>query len=190
MIKGYKFMRNLVLILITLAFSGCIVTTVNPLYSPDKREVVFKKKLLGTWGSDSSDMLFTFKRSDKKVYDLVLEDKPSGETLNFETHLVKLKRKYFLDINMSGLDKQRDKDGKHLIMRVFIKRNTLRIMAFTGDFYFEWAVGILKFADLLNSKSSLVYANDTKSLQEYVLSCINVHGAFQSEKLFSRIDNI
>jgi hypothetical protein len=52
-------------------------------------------------------------------------------------------------------------------------------MACTSHLYFDWSGDMFKVAELLNFKSSLVYANDTKSLQKYVLSCSNVHGAFK-----------
>jgi hypothetical protein len=78
---------------------GCLpVMSLHPLYTKEKKEVVFENKLLGTWVDDSNS-IWDFKRADanENAYKLTFTDK-EGKKGSFVAHLVKRENKLFLDV--------------------------------------------------------------------------------------------
>jgi len=81
---------------------GCVpVLSLHPLFT--EKDVVFDKKLLGTWVDDpnSPKITWEFKRADanENAYRLIFSDDEGGKGL-FVAHLVKLKDKLFLDVHL------------------------------------------------------------------------------------------
>ena len=78
---------------------GCVpVLSLHPLYT--KENVIFKQELLGTWADPNSPgTTWQFKRADKdkNIYKLVFSDEDGRKGL-FDTHLVELKGRLFLDL--------------------------------------------------------------------------------------------
>ena len=92
--------RKLLFYVLAGLMCGCVpVISLHPLYT--KENVVFDKKLLGTWADDPNEpeVTWQFESADeaKKSYNLVFtgEDGLKG---SFVVHLVKLKDSLFLDI--------------------------------------------------------------------------------------------
>jgi len=86
--------------LLAALLCGCVpVMSLHPLFN--EKDVVFDKKLLGTWVDDpnSPETTWEFKRADTNdnAYCLIFSDKEGKKGL-FVAHLVKLKDKLFLDI--------------------------------------------------------------------------------------------
>lgn len=84
---------------------GCVpVMSLHPLFN--KKDVVFDKKLLGTWVADpnSPENTWEFKRVDanENAYRLIFSYEEGKKGL-FVAHLVKLKDKLFLDVCPAGL---------------------------------------------------------------------------------------
>ena len=100
---------------------GCIpVMSLHPLYTEE--DVVFEKKLLGTWVDDSNETTWEFKRivedsnissglgefrfrdpdESEKAYELVYSSS-DGNKGSFFAHLVKLNNRFFLDVYPSQL---------------------------------------------------------------------------------------
>ncbi len=91
--------KKLLFYLLVVLMGGCVpVLSLHPLYT--KENVVFKQELLGTWADPNSPgTTWQFKRADKdqNVYKLVFSDEDGRKGL-FDTHLVKLKGRFFLDL--------------------------------------------------------------------------------------------
>ncbi len=92
--------RKLLFYMLAALMGGCVpVMSLRPLYT--KENVVFDKKLLGTWVDDPNkpEVTWQFKSIDKpkNAYKLILtgEDGMKG---SFVAHLVKLQDKLFLDV--------------------------------------------------------------------------------------------
>jgi len=97
--KTKKFLFYLLAVLL----GGCIpALSLHPLYT--EKDVVFDKKLLGTWVQDDSNNTWEFKHPDesKKAYGLVFCDE-EGKKGSFVAHLVKLENRLFLDVYPSEL---------------------------------------------------------------------------------------
>ncbi len=94
-----------VIVAISVLCSGCVVQSVNPLYSPDNKEVVFDQSLLGIWGEEEGKWSYTFTRPGRetdefkeKVYVLICKDKRENIPAEFRARLVKLGDYLFLDV--------------------------------------------------------------------------------------------
>ncbi|UCE48694.1 MAG: hypothetical protein JSW47_00825 [Phycisphaerales bacterium] len=92
--------RKLLFYVLAGLMGGCVpVVSLHPLYT--KENVVFDKKLLGTWVDDPNkgEVTWQFKSVDepKKAYNLVFTD-DKGLKGSFVAHLVKLGDDLFLDI--------------------------------------------------------------------------------------------
>lgn len=92
--------RKLLFYMLAALMGGCVpVMSLRPLYT--KENMVFDKKLLGTWVDDPNEPEITwqFKSTDepKNAYKLIFtgEDGMKG---SFVAHLVKLQDKLFLDV--------------------------------------------------------------------------------------------
>ena len=92
--------RKLLFYVLAGLMGGCVpVVSLHPFYT--KENVVFDKKLLGTWVDDQNepDTIWRFESIDepKNAYKLIFtgEDGLKG---SFVTHLVKLKDHLFLDV--------------------------------------------------------------------------------------------
>jgi len=91
--------KKVLFYLLAAFLGGCIpVVSLHSLYT--KEDVVFEKKLLGTWVDDPNkgDTVWEFKRDEanENAYRLIFSDKEGKKGL-FIAHLVKLKDKLFLD---------------------------------------------------------------------------------------------
>jgi hypothetical protein len=107
MLKGERKMntRKLLFYMLAALLGGCVpVMSLRPLYT--KENVVFDKKLLGTWVDEPNEAEITwqFKSIDepKNAYKLIFtgEDGMKG---SFVAHLVKLQDRLFLDVYPSEL---------------------------------------------------------------------------------------
>ena len=97
--------RKLLFYMLAALLGGCVpVISLHPLYT--KEDVVFDKKLLGTWVDDPNEAETTwqFKSIDKpeNAYKLIFTDE-DGLKGSFVAHLVKLQDKLFLDVYPSDL---------------------------------------------------------------------------------------
>lgn len=96
--------RTPIFIILLLSFifiSGCIVRSLNPLYT--EKDIIFDPELLGIWGDPNDEKIkWEFTRSNKNAYKLVHTDE-QGDKAEFEVHLVKLGSHKFLDIYLTSL---------------------------------------------------------------------------------------
>ena len=107
MLKGDRKMntRKLLFYVLAALMGGCVpVMSLRPLYT--KENVVFDKKLIGTWADDPNepDITWQFKSIDEpnNAYKLIFTD-DEGLKGSFVAHLVKLQDKLFLDVYPSEL---------------------------------------------------------------------------------------
>jgi len=96
--------KKLLFYLLAVLLGGCVpVMSLHPLYT--EKDIIFEKKLLGTWVDDPNnpETTWEFKRFDEqeeaaeKAYKLIFSDN-EGRKGSFVAHLIKLDNKLFLDI--------------------------------------------------------------------------------------------
>src|SRR5207249_4498964 len=79
---------------LTMALTGCVVTSVYPFYTNEN--LIFETKLLGSWNSASAPKeRWTFTRAGGTSYKVALMN---NSTNSYEAHLFKLDGQMFLDL--------------------------------------------------------------------------------------------
>lgn len=90
--------KKLLFYLLAALLGGCVpVMSLHSLYTEE--DVVFERKLLGTWVQDTNETTWEFKcpNEPKKTYELIFSDN-NGKKGSFDAHLTKLENKLFLDV--------------------------------------------------------------------------------------------
>ncbi|MDI6784877.1 MAG: hypothetical protein QME64_12395, partial [bacterium] len=87
-------LKTMLLLSFVLWISGCIVTSLNPLYDSEK-DLVFDPALVGMWSSDEKDT-FSFIEDGKNRYACTITSDSIAN--NFEAHIVQLGKYRFLDL--------------------------------------------------------------------------------------------
>ncbi len=132
-------------VLALLVLTGCLSTSLNPLYT--KADLIYDATLLGTWADkddpDSDKWVFT--KSGDLEYELTVTPK-DGKTGKFETRLLKLDDTLFLDIcpRESVIEKASDNETerfllirRHMFMKVKLARPQLRLETMQLDWLKE-----------------------------------------------------
>ena len=195
--------RKLLFYMLAGLMGGCVpVISLHPLYT--KENVVFEKKLLGTWVDNPNEPKVTwqFESADepKKTYNLVFtgEDGLKG---SFVVHLVKLGDDLFLDIFPSeapwDLDDPNESKWPYnsLFMipaHTFVKVDTLapklklRLMLETQlEKLLEENPEAIAHVEV---KDRSVLTASTKELQEFVLKYAETDKIFTDEIILERKD--
>ncbi len=166
-----------IIIVVAALCTGCIVQSKNPLYSPDKKDVVFLPALLGTWYDEDGMTTMIFERSGEKSYSMTIEEEkeePEGVS-EFEVHLVQLGDFLFLDMDTSPLikkNKPTDKDiQRHMFGRIWIEGDTLRLAGLDADWFRDHREEFGIEHELIEEDrhKTVVLTADTPGLQRFIL---------------------
>ncbi len=87
--------RPLLIMALALVASGCTLRSIEPLYSEDT--LVFDRRLLGSWQSDSGEESLLFVRGDDGVYELIHAG-DDGATSRYVVHMARIGDELYLDI--------------------------------------------------------------------------------------------
>src|SRR6267378_3735749 len=181
-----------------LLFAGCIVTSINPLYT--EKDLVFDPALVGTWSEGEGKGTWALEKAGEKKYKLLHTDE-KGRTGEFAAHLVKLGKYQFLDLYL--LDPGEKEEWQinelaslaiimrpgHLFFKVSQIQPALQVSALSED----WLNKLLekepkaiqheqiKFgSDNTNDFRNVLTAN-TQDLQKFILKYADSKEAFGDE---------
>lgn len=182
---------GLALVLVT----GCIVTSVNPLYT--EKDLVFDPALVGAWAEADGKNTWAFEKAGEKKYKLLHTDE-NGRTGEFEAHLLKLGKYQFLDLHLVDPGEKEEwqinelaavamimRPG-HLFLKVSQVQPTLQLSALHED----WLNKLLEknpkairheriqFGSDNSKDSRNVLTAETKDLQKFVLKYADSEEAF------------
>ena len=192
--KTKKFLFYLLAVLL----GGCVpVMSLHPLYT--EKDVVFDKKLLGTWVQNDSNNTWEFKYPDesKKAYGLVFCDEEDKKG-SFVAHLVKLRNRLFLDVYPSKFPGEQGSNEPEweynmlffLPVHTFIKIESIEPqlkMRLTDDDEMEKLLkedpNAVKY-ELADDK--LILTASTKELQAFVLKYADDSRVFSDAIVYSR----
>lgn len=93
-VKRRTVMLACVLVVLAVLSGGCLVTSLNPLYTD--KDIVYEPSLVGTWRGDNDKETWMFAQDGEKGYSLTIIDDESSA--KFEAKLLKLEGRLFLDI--------------------------------------------------------------------------------------------
>ena len=195
--------RKLLFYMLAALMGGCLpVISLHPLYT--KEDVVFDKKLLGTWVDDANEPETTwqFKTIDKpeNAYKLIFTD-ADGLKGSFVGRLVKLQGRLFLDVYPSELPWDPDDPNK-----VEWPHNSYFLIPAHTFIRVDWAGRRLKMRLILESQLKELLKEDrdaiefavvedrhiltasTKELQAFVLKYADGDKLFTDEVVLERKD--
>jgi len=182
---------GLALVLVT----GCIVTSVNPLYT--EKDLVFDPALVGAWSEDNDENTWAFEKTGEKKYKLLHTDE-KGRTGEFEAHLLKLGKYQFLDLHLIDPGEKEEwqinelaavaiiRRPGHLFFKVTQIQPTLQLSALHED----WLKKLLEKDPKAIQHERIQFGSDntndcryvltagTKALQKFVLKYADSEEAF------------
>ena len=178
-----------------LLVTGCIVTSVNPLYTG--KDLMFDPALVGAWSEGEGKDTWAFEKAGEKKYKLLHTDE-KGRTGTFEAHLLKLGKYQFLDLHLVDPGEKEEwqinelaalamimRPG-HLFFKVSQIQPTLQLSALHED----WLKKLLEkdpkaiqheriqFGSDNTNDCRYVLTAETKALQEFVLKYADSAEAF------------
>lgn len=179
-----KIFKVLFLFTISIAFSGCIVASLNPLYDSDK-QLVSEPAIVGTWASDDKD-IFTFVEDGKNKYECTITSDSIAN--NFEVHLVQLGKDRFIDLYPKELDKKQNAINLyyalhivpvHSFSKIWIKDDQLYVSMLNLD-WMKKQIELKKIKiPYHESDGIIVLTGPTKQIQNFVLKYASDTAAFE-----------
>ena len=196
--------KKVLFYLLAALLGGCVpVMSLHPLYT--EKDVVFEKKLLGTWVDDpnSPETTWEFNRIEEpnNAYNLLFSDE-EGKKGSFVAHLVKLQNRLFLDVYPSELpSKIEDPNKLELPFNSFflIPAHTFLKIDFKGPKLKMWITNDGDMKKLLEEEPNavkhtfiedkLILTAPTKQLQNFVLKYAEDKRVFKSVIVLGRKKN-
>ncbi len=183
-----------------LILAGCLVPSVNPLYT--EKDLIFDPALVGAWGEAGSEDRNTFARDGEKGYTWTSQDKESTNV--FRAHLLKLGEHRFLDAVLTATSDEWKGIGRasvvvrpvHLFFKVEMEKSTLRIRALNV----EWVEKLLKDnpkviaherihePDVHEEHGRVMLTASTAELQKFVLKYVEEPKGFTEGNAWLRIE--
>ncbi|HYT62185.1 MAG TPA: hypothetical protein VEL06_18540 [Haliangiales bacterium] len=184
-----KKLTMLSLLATAFIISGCLPTSINPLYTD--KDLVFDPALIGVWREkDDSKETWKFEPAGEKGYQFVYTD-DEGKSGRFEAHLLKLGDARFLDFfpDESGLEEMnRSAFYKFHFLRThsFLKVSQIEPALQMTPLDLKWlreflgknpkAVRHEKIGE--GDDAQIVLTAPTPELQKFVLKHLKSEGAF------------
>ncbi len=119
--------KLLALICLGIFVSGCLVSSINPLYT--SKSIKYNKKLIGSWAGEENTFLFE-RHGKEKAYDMTISD-DQGNRSKLLARLVKLGKYQFLDLTAANKDTA--ELGMFGLLHFFKEKPTHSFMKFNLD---------------------------------------------------------
>jgi hypothetical protein len=174
-----------------LSLTGCIVTSVNPLYT--QKDLVFDPALIGAWSEGEGKGTWVFEKAGEKKYKLLHTDE-KGRTGEFEAHLLKLGKYQFLDLHLRDPGEKEEWQINELaavaiIMRpghLFLKVSQVEPVLQVSPLSEDWLNKLLEKDSKAIQHEKIQFGSDarnvltasTKELQKFVLKYAESTDAF------------
>jgi hypothetical protein len=185
-------MKKTLLVLISVvlcAVTGCIPTSINPLYTGE--DLVFDPALIGVWrGEGDAKETWAFEKAGDKDYKFVYTEE-DGKTGQFEAHLLKLGTTRFLDFfpDESGIEEM-NRSGfykVHLLRtHSFLKVTQIGPALQMAPLDLKWLREFLgKYPNAIRHQkigegddAQIVLTGSTPELRQFVEKHLKTEGAF------------
>jgi len=185
--------------MLAVVVGGCVpVVSLHPLYTEE--DVVFEKKLLGTWVQDNDKTTWEFKTIDEpqNAYKLIFSD-DEGKKGSFVARLVKLQNRLFLDVFPSELPWEPEDPNKmdwpynswflvpaHTFMKIDSIEPQLKMRLALESKIEELLKEDPKAIKHVVIEDRLVLTASTKELQAFVLKYADGDKVFADETVLDR----
>jgi hypothetical protein len=190
--------KNLPLLLIILTLTGCInlddinldfkfPVSLYPLYTD--KEIIFVRGLLGNWEMEDSDEIVRFDKFGEKAYEIsLIED--GKIAVAFESHLLKLDNRSYLDISPAPPDVNSDNPqnplllSTHMFAKIKVAEPNLQVQFFFVPEAVEKDPNFLKHEMV---DSFIVLTVSTKDLQDFIKAHADDKELFGDPSVFKRV---
>jgi hypothetical protein len=178
-----KIFKAIFLFTIIIAFSGCIVASLNPLYTD--KDLVSDPAIVGTWG-DNEKNTFTFVEDGKNKYECTITSDSIAN--NFEAHLVQLGKNRFLDLYPKDLDEKQNAINLyyrlhmvpvHSFSQIWFKNDQLYVSLLNLDWMKKQIEQNKIKIPYHESDGIIVLTGPTKEIQNFILKYANDTMAFE-----------
>jgi hypothetical protein len=184
-----KSIKLLLLFLVIAAMSGCVVRSLQPLYT--EKDLVFKPELVGKWTQPEAkpEEYWQFDKATENSYKLIF--KGEDGTAEFDVHLVKLKNNLFLDFLPAGLKEGNDFYRFHFIeshsfARIWIEKDSFRMSVLNYDWFSKMIdKGKIKISHEKVDDNIIVTAS-TEGLQKMLIKYADDKEAFPEGSPWNR----
>lgn len=169
---------------ICVLFIGCPARSLSPLF--DEKDAVFSPTLVGMWKNIKEDEVLTFLKSGEKSYDVIDREK-NGDISTYKVQLGQLRKYWFVDLYSESCKDRYDVLPVHLIWRIWIDNDTLRLASLEGD----WLKQMIdtKRLDIPHAlqDGDVILTASTEELQQLVLRYADDDKAFPEQDVFVRM---
>ncbi|MCE5248686.1 hypothetical protein LLG96_00550 [bacterium] len=180
----------LAIAVLALAFfsGGCLVTSLNPLYTD--KDIVYEESLVGSWRSDSDKETWMFEKEGKNAYTLFIFDKETSG--KFEVKLIRLGGWLFIDMFPAepenvNLYYYLHTIPTHSFIKVSIEDNTLKLAFMELEWFQERIkngtdIG-LQYVTRQDESDMVLLTAPTDQLQAFVMKHADNDSLFKFEEL-------
>ncbi len=171
---------------LTVAITGCVVTSVYPFYF--EKDVAFEQALVGDWkNADKPDEHWKFEQANGGGYRVTGESQ--GHTTLFQGHVFKLHGQTFLDLTSGGWkeDIQPEPVPSHFLAHIVQLTPTVKLLPLRYDWLKELLAkdpkAIRHLAIQTGEKPEdrrIVLTADTAELQRFIVKHLATPGAWEA----------
>jgi len=172
--------RLIALAAIAALCAGCIVVSLQPVYSDDA--IVFEEGLVGQWQNADDRTSVSIERGEWRAYKVVYTERST--VIAFQGNLTRIGEALFLDLTQArGVDEGPYLVPVHGIYRVELEGDTLCASALDYE-WFTHAMALKKVTAALDSRRNVTLAASTLQLREWLAHAPDA--AFAAPMTFTR----
>jgi hypothetical protein len=143
---------------------GCIVVSLQPVYSDDA--IVFEEGLVGRWENPDDRTSVSIERGEWRAYKVVYTER--SKEIAFQGNLTRIGEALFLDLTQArGVDEGPYLVPVHGIYRVELEGDKLCASALDYE-WFTRAMALKKVTAALDSRRNVTLAASTTQLREWL----------------------
>ncbi len=167
-----------------IVFMGCPIRSLSPLFT--EKEITFNPDLVGSWKNVKEGDITTFRKSGEKEYMALALDK-NGDTAKYSIQLGKVGNFWFMDSYSANKTEDYQMLPTHMIWRVWIEGDTLRLASLEGDWLKQMIESKKVHIQHARSNDDIVLTASSGDLQKLVLRYAGDEKAFPHPDVCVRV---
>lgn len=174
----------LIAVTMSVVFFGCPLRSLAPLFA--EKDLIFNPSLLGSWKTVQEAELVTFSKSGDKEYSALLTGK-EGDTARYVIQLGKLGKFWFMDSYPFHKNDDYQVLPTHLIWRIWIEGDTIRIASLEGDWLKREIDSKKLHIECTRSDGDILLTSSTEDLQKLAQHYAEDENAFPKPDTYVRV---
>lgn len=176
--------------LLALFVSGCLITSLNPIYK--KEDLVTNPQILGDWLGGKT--IWTFKKGEDKSY--ILSYKECNDPINdpdnyssctlaeFKVHLIMLENEYYINffpieyMNTENTFIRAHVKSLHSFAKLYVDEEKLKISLFNTQWFEDLIADKPEEIAFSENEEGIVITASTEDLQKFIVKYSKYEEAF------------